>query len=110
MARQKGAWIFVLVAWYFATPAANAKPEKEKRYAVIVGVNGYYSGKFPKLRFAENDAEGLAQVLSGRYGFSNIEVLTNSRGEKDEKQKPTVKNIKGALERVMKGKGRNDMI
>jgi peptidoglycan/xylan/chitin deacetylase (PgdA/CDA1 family)/tetratricopeptide (TPR) repeat protein len=66
-----------------ATAAAPHAPGEEKRsfyrdsWAVIIGINDYEH--WPKLRYAVNDANGIEEVLTGKFGFKkeNIRKLLN---------------------------------
>src|SRR5262245_25822112 len=79
-----------------------------RKYALVVGVSGYDSDLLPRLRYTENDAEKLAEVLRAR-GFL-VRLLTTSRGKKDEKDAPTAKNLRAALDALAEGKKRGDLV
>jgi formylglycine-generating enzyme required for sulfatase activity len=86
-----------------------AQAEKGKKYALLVGVKDYRSAKFEPLRFTENDAEDLAEVLRRQAGFS-VRVLTTSRGEKSKGDAPTRDNLVAAIKVLLAGKERNDTL
>jgi peptidoglycan/xylan/chitin deacetylase (PgdA/CDA1 family)/uncharacterized caspase-like protein len=48
-------------------------------WAVVIGINDY--AKWPKLRYAVNDAEAVRDVLVQRFGFAPERVLTLKDGE-----------------------------
>jgi peptidoglycan/xylan/chitin deacetylase (PgdA/CDA1 family)/tetratricopeptide (TPR) repeat protein len=58
-----------------ATPPATAE-EKHSFYreswAVIIGINDYQH--WPKLRYAVNDANGIEDVLTGKFGFKKENI------------------------------------
>jgi len=63
-----------------AAPAA-AEPKKSfyrESWAVIIGINDYQH--WPKLRYAVNDAAGMEEVLTTKFGFKkeNIRKLLNT--------------------------------
>jgi peptidoglycan/xylan/chitin deacetylase (PgdA/CDA1 family)/uncharacterized caspase-like protein len=56
-------------------PAAKARAATYREsFAVIIGVDDY--DKWPKLRYAVNDARGVKDVLIGKYGFKPANVFT----------------------------------
>jgi peptidoglycan/xylan/chitin deacetylase (PgdA/CDA1 family)/tetratricopeptide (TPR) repeat protein len=58
-------------------PAAGGKGFYRESWAVIIGINDYE--KWPRLRYAVNDAEGIEKALVTKFGFKreNIRKLTN---------------------------------
>ena len=54
-------------------------------WALIIGVNDYEEGEIPKLRYAVNDAQGIADLLIKEQGFEKEKVLTliNSNATKN---------------------------
>ena len=65
-----------------ATAASTAPGEAKHNFyreswAVIIGINDYE--RWPKLRYAVNDANGIEEVLTGKFGFKkeNIRKLLN---------------------------------
>ncbi len=48
--------------------APEALPFYAKSYAVVIGVGQYRTDKWPELRYARKDAEGMAEILRGQ-GF-----------------------------------------
>lgn len=65
------------------TASASPTPSEPKRnfyrdsWAVIIGINDYEH--WPKLRYAVNDANGIAEMLTTKFGFKkeNIRMLLN---------------------------------
>jgi hypothetical protein len=65
------------------TTASATPPGEPKRnfyrdsWALIIGINDYEH--WPKLRYAVNDADGIEEVLTGKFGFKkeNIRKLLN---------------------------------
>jgi uncharacterized caspase-like protein len=79
----------------------DAKP-KGKKYALLVGVRAYHHDKLPDLKYTEYDVEELAVELTKKSaGFDDLTVLTTSRGEKREAARPTAKNIRAQLKRIL---------
>jgi formylglycine-generating enzyme required for sulfatase activity len=98
-----------LVAALVLLNASQAQMDKGKKYALLVGVRDYRSSKFDPLRFTENDAEELADVLQEQAGFS-VRVLTTSRGGKRKADAPTVANLRTAIKALLARKERNDTV
>jgi peptidoglycan/xylan/chitin deacetylase (PgdA/CDA1 family)/uncharacterized caspase-like protein len=48
-------------------------------WAVVIGINDY--AKWPKLQYAVNDAQAVANVLTGKYGFAGDHVITLLDGQ-----------------------------
>jgi peptidoglycan/xylan/chitin deacetylase (PgdA/CDA1 family)/tetratricopeptide (TPR) repeat protein len=61
-----------------AAPGAPRKLYRES-WAVIIGVNDY--GKWPKLRYAVNDANGIEEALVNRFGFQPDHIRKLLNGE-----------------------------
>jgi uncharacterized caspase-like protein len=82
-----------------------------KKYALLVGVTEYRHARLSPLKYAENDVEALARAFY-RLGadFAEVRVLTTSRGKIDRKDAPTARNIRSALEALLKGKRRRDTV
>ena len=47
------------------------------RRALLVGINGYLAPEVPNPRGAVADVDGLANVLRERWGFTDVQVLTD---------------------------------
>jgi len=73
---------------------AGTQQKKAQRYAVIIGVGGYEHEDIPALKFAEHDAQALADLLIGKAGYpkDNVTLLTDATPNK-----PTLQNISVAL-------------
>lgn len=65
--REKG------TAWVRVSAPVKAEP---RRFALVIGVNGFEDPRWTTLRFAERDAEGFA---AGLEGFSRVTVLTGEQ-------------------------------
>jgi hypothetical protein len=54
-------------------------------WALIIGVNDYEEGEIPKLRYAVNDAQGVADLLIQDQGFEKekVLVLMNAKATKE---------------------------
>jgi formylglycine-generating enzyme required for sulfatase activity len=92
---------FVLPGW--------TQTERGKKHALVVGVRGYDSSKLRTLKYTENDAEKLAEVLEKRGGFS-VRVLTTSRGQKRKADAPTVDNLRAAIAALLADRKRDDTV
>lgn len=86
----------------------TAAPPEGKRYALVVGVGDYDSAHFAGLRYAENDAEKVGEVLTAK-GYS-VRLLTTARGRKDAADAPTARNVRAALAELVRGKGGRDLV
>ncbi|HYW46686.1 MAG TPA: polysaccharide deacetylase family protein [Bryobacteraceae bacterium] len=63
-----------------AAPAPDAKPSfYRESWAVIIGINDYEN--WPKLRYAVNDANGIEEVLTTKFGFKHENVRKMLNGE-----------------------------
>ena len=106
---QRILMVFVVVAGGFlSNGTAVADNNLGKKYALIVGVGEYQSSHFNKLKYSENDAEALADVLA-KNGYS-VRILTTGKGKTDPFLNPTAKNIIDAATEIVKGKNRNDLV
>ena len=73
--------------------------EVGKYYALIIGINNY-SGEWPKLKNAVNDASVVANVLKEKYSFNQVKMLIN--------EEATREGILAAFEWLMNTIGEND--
>jgi TPR repeat protein len=79
--------------------------------ALLVGVRDYDSAKLSPLRFTENDVEELARVLDNpETGFSQVRLLTSTRGKTRVEDTPTAKNIRAAVKSLLGKRKRDDMV
>jgi formylglycine-generating enzyme required for sulfatase activity len=85
----------------------QAETAKGKKYALLVGVRTYDHKKLEDLKYTENDVEELADALQG---FSEVVVLTSTRGEKNDKAAPTAANIRAQLKRLLKRVTKHDTV
>jgi hypothetical protein len=51
-------------------------------YALIIGIDSY-SGEWPPLRNAVNDARGVAQLLTGKYSINYLKTLYDKEATRD---------------------------
>jgi hypothetical protein len=70
-------------------------------YALIIGID-QYSGEWPKLQNAVNDAKSVAQTLSGKYNFHYLKTLYDKDATRD--------NILKEFELLMKNVKQNDNV
>jgi hemoglobin len=80
----------------------NTLPEKNKRYALIIGVDKYADGSITPLDGASNDAKALANALIRYAGFAKDQVILLASDQPPERQ-PTrgeilqrLSNLRGA--------------
>src|SRR5206468_696061 len=56
-------------------PAADPPPKLyHDSWAVVIGIDNY--PKWPKLRYAVNDANGVKEILLNKFGFQSEHVIT----------------------------------
>ncbi len=60
-------------------PADSSRKFYRDSWAVIVGINDYQ--KWPKLRYAVNDANGIEEALVSRFGFQRDHIRKLTNGE-----------------------------
>ncbi len=96
----------VLATFLILLPSAAepAKPEG-KRLALIVGVNEYQNRNLENLKYAERDATELQAVLK-KAGFTVRLLLGSGTGA----DKATKANVEKALEALLKGVGKRDVV
>jgi len=70
-------------------------------YALIIGID-QYSGEWPRLQNAVNDAKGVAQTLSGKYNFHYLKTLYDRDATRD--------NILKEFEWLMQNVKQNDNV
>jgi formylglycine-generating enzyme required for sulfatase activity len=105
-------WLLPALCAALALPlAGGADKPKGKKYALLVGVKAYEHDKLPDLKYAENDVEELARVLQGKQaGFQGVTVLTTARGEEEEGARPTAKNIRAELKKILEKATKHDTV
>jgi uncharacterized caspase-like protein len=74
------------------TTQINAWPAKEKRFALIIGIDEYQDEQIVSLKGAVNDAKALAQVLVENAGFSQHQVILLT-SDQPASRRPTRSNI-----------------
>src|SRR5947209_1194350 len=99
VSRSRIAWVGLLLLGLSFTPALSQNGEG-KRSALLVGVNKYEHAKFPNLRFAENDAQAMAQLL--RDNGYEVTLLTSADA--------TLPKIRAALKAVTGPRKRGDLV
>jgi hypothetical protein len=63
--------------------AANKQPiQIGNYYALIIGIDNY-SGEWPKLKNAVNDAKAIENLLRTKYRFNSFHVLYNEQASRD---------------------------
>ncbi|MCL2523446.1 MAG: polysaccharide deacetylase family protein [Betaproteobacteria bacterium] len=53
--------------------AATITTGYEKSWAIVIGIDDY--AKWPKLEYASRDAQSVADVLTGQFGFPSAQVI-----------------------------------
>ena len=79
--------------------------EEPKRIALLVGVNEYDSSEFPKLSYAEKDAEALSTELE-RLGFKTMVM----KGSAKRRWHATRANIVKQVGQLSEGLGKDDVL
>ena len=87
--------------------SSQAQAVKGKKYALLVGVRAYDHRALRDLKHTENDVEELGALL-GKSSFTEVVVLTTTRGEKRAAAKPTAQNIRAELKRLLKKVTKHD--
>src|SRR5262249_34250783 len=96
-----------------ASLSAESAPRaaRGKKYALLVGVTEYKHSAFASLKYTENDVEKLAEVLLDKNAnFTQVRVLTTSRGKKDAKEAPTAANVSKAMADLVADKNKDDVV
>jgi formylglycine-generating enzyme required for sulfatase activity len=88
-------------------------PSKERRFALIIGVDNYEDTKINKLEGAVNDARSLAQTLERYAGFpeDQVVVLTSDPAESSDKRarkNNILAHLRGSLSAVT-NEGKNGL-
>jgi uncharacterized caspase-like protein len=105
-------WLLLTLALLAGPPldVVQAQPPAGKKYALLVGVRDYDSARLASLRFPENDVEELAAVLQKQASFTEVRLLTSTRGAKNKDHAPTAANIRTALRELLERKTRHDLV
>jgi formylglycine-generating enzyme required for sulfatase activity len=94
-----------------ALPLAGQADKKGKKYAVLVGVKEYSHDKLPDLKYTENDVVELAELLGTQDGgFTQVVLLTTTRGKGSPAAQPTAANIRSALKKVLDKVTKHDTV
>jgi formylglycine-generating enzyme required for sulfatase activity len=94
-----------LVAGLVLLAPGLAQTGKGKKYALLVGVRTYDHSDLGELKYTENDVVELAASLKG---FTEVVVLTSTRGVRSAAAAPTAANIRAQLARLLKRVTRHD--
>jgi hypothetical protein len=87
--------VFLALASCFPAPAAEPRRAAGKRYALLVGVKEYEHSSLSNLRYTENDVAALAKLL--RPAGYQVALLCDSAGQRNARNKPTLRNIQAQL-------------
>ena len=99
------ACLLVLAAVALAPAASRAEdvPSAGRKVALLIGVSRYDNG-LRRLRYAERDAEELAETLVTRgYERRDVRVMTSGADRKDARKYPSTSNIRRALDELLAG-------
>src|SRR5262249_41878577 len=95
----------LLAGFGAASPAAAREPQRTtgEKYALLVGVRQYNKNELRNLPYAENDVEGLAQVLlRNGYRKENVVLMTQKVGATtDTDLLPTTANIREQIKLLL---------
>jgi uncharacterized caspase-like protein len=102
-----------------AKPKAQTHTEKPKGelYAVVVGVSAYQRSEFTPLKYTDDDAENIAdilatQVTAGQFDAAHIALLDGKDHDRlgglTNSTQPTYMNIRRAISNLAKDVGAND--
>jgi formylglycine-generating enzyme required for sulfatase activity len=69
-----------------SVPQVNVLPEKQKRYALIIGVNRYEDPQINPLLGAANDARAIVEALINYAGFPADQVILLASDQPPERQ------------------------
>jgi uncharacterized caspase-like protein len=75
-----------------------------------VGVKQYRHADLPDLKYTERDVEELATLLEAGSAFTSVRLLTTSRGKTRPAQAPTADNVRRALEELLRGTSKHDLV
>ncbi|MCE9530708.1 MAG: caspase family protein [Planctomycetes bacterium] len=89
-------------------PVALSAQEGGRKLALLVGVGDYEHASLDPLKFSENDVTVLGQLLE-KSGYEVV-LLCDSAGKRDASLKPTYKNIRGQMAKIVKNGKRTDTI
>jgi hypothetical protein len=101
--------LLALAAGLLLQGPATTQTVAGKKRALIVGVREYASARLDPLRFTENDAEALADVLQKQAGFS-VRVLSTTRGKKRTADAPTIANLRAEIRALLADRTRHDTV
>ncbi|HSE38764.1 MAG TPA: caspase family protein [Blastocatellia bacterium] len=77
----------------------SSLPGSEKRWALIIGIDGYEEPQINRLEAASNDAKELAAVLISHGGFSREQVIIMT-SDGPTRNRPSRGNILGRLSKL----------
>src|ERR1700730_9850062 len=86
------------------------EPEEGRRYALVVGVQNYEGTALGSLRYCDNDAAGLAEVL-GKRGY-HVTLMTRPEYKAKDRDEllPTADNIRDNLKAILLNRKRADTV
>jgi len=100
------AWALSGMLVVLGTALLLAAPAVGKRYALLVGVKEYNHAKLKSLDYSENDVVELAKLL--RVNGYEVVLLCDSAGDRDDRRKPTLANIRTQLDALLERTQRHD--
>lgn len=101
------ATVVVAATW----PRSWAEEPGERRFALVVGVRDYKGTELSNLKYTENDAHDLADVLR-QVGYRRVVLLTQKAAYKAEQKDlfPTAANIRLHLKSLLEDKLASDTV
>src|SRR5262245_13369125 len=89
-------------------PLLLGQGEEGRRYALVIGVNAYKKDQFRPLKYAENDADALADFFEKTAGFRRVVKLTFGASKDNPDLAPTARNIREELTSLLKRRTERD--
>lgn len=98
------------VAVALTSPQVHAQDEKpaERRHAILVGINEYDHADLQTLRYAQNDATAMGDVLAAA-GYQ-VTLLTQATGKAKPELLPRKANIEKQIQQILNGVTKRDTV
>ena len=85
-----------------------------KRWAIVIGINDYVDPKIPDLRYAENDARAVYQVLVhpdyGAFPKDGVRLLLGKADAGLNAERAAARNIRAAMNWLQTQAGKDDLV
>src|SRR5262245_736037 len=89
-------------------PRFTGKPEGRK-YALVVGVKKYRKDELSDLKYTENDAADLAQLLQ-KSGYHRVVLMTQRAANDNPELQPTADNLRDNLRGLLENREPDDLV